>query len=80
MQLTVTAKGQVTLRQSVLQHLGVRPGDKIEISLLPGGRIEAVSGVAPHDIRTVRSRLQRAGRAPVSLEAMQDAIEAGAAA
>ncbi|TXF11170.1 AbrB/MazE/SpoVT family DNA-binding domain-containing protein [Pelomicrobium methylotrophicum] len=36
--LTVTAKGQVTLRKEVLQHLGVKPGDKIELDLLPGGR------------------------------------------
>ncbi len=38
--LTVTAKGQVTLRKELLQHLGVEPGEKIEIRTLPGGRIE----------------------------------------
>jgi hypothetical protein len=27
--LTVTAKGQVTLRKDVLEHLGVHPGEKI---------------------------------------------------
>ncbi|MEA0672209.1 AbrB/MazE/SpoVT family DNA-binding domain-containing protein, partial [Xanthomonas campestris] len=26
--LTVTARGQVTFRKDVLQHLGIRPGDK----------------------------------------------------
>jgi len=36
--LTVTARGQVTLRKEVLQHLGIRPGDKIELDLLPDGR------------------------------------------
>ena len=36
--LTVTARGQVTFRKEVLQHLGIRPGDKIELDLLPGGR------------------------------------------
>jgi bifunctional DNA-binding transcriptional regulator/antitoxin component of YhaV-PrlF toxin-antitoxin module len=36
--LTVTAKGQVTFRKDVLQHLGIRPGEKIELNLLPGGR------------------------------------------
>ncbi len=36
--LTVTAKGQVTLRKDVLQHLGIRPGGKIELDLLPDGR------------------------------------------
>lgn len=36
--LTVTARGQVTFRKEVLQHLGIRPGDKIELDLLPDGR------------------------------------------
>lgn len=36
--LTVTARGQVTFRKDVLQHLGVRPGEKIELELLPNGR------------------------------------------
>jgi bifunctional DNA-binding transcriptional regulator/antitoxin component of YhaV-PrlF toxin-antitoxin module len=36
--LTVTARGQVTFRKKVMQHLGVRPGGKIELDLLPDGR------------------------------------------
>ncbi len=36
--LTVTAKGQVTFRKDVLQHLGIKPGEKIELDLLPDGR------------------------------------------
>jgi AbrB family looped-hinge helix DNA binding protein len=40
MRLTVTAKGQVTLRKDLLEHLGVRPGEKISVDKLPDGRIE----------------------------------------
>jgi bifunctional DNA-binding transcriptional regulator/antitoxin component of YhaV-PrlF toxin-antitoxin module len=36
--LTVTARGQVTFRKEVLKHLGIRPGEKIELDLLPDGR------------------------------------------
>lgn len=36
--LSITAKGQVTLRKEVLQHLGLRPGDKVAVDLLPDGR------------------------------------------
>ena len=36
--LTVTARGQVTFRKDILQHLSIRPGDKIELDLLPDGR------------------------------------------
>ena len=39
--LTITAKGQVTLRQDLLKHLGVGPGHKIEIDKLPNGTIAA---------------------------------------
>ncbi len=37
--LTVTARGQVTFRKDVLQHLGIKPGDRIELDKLPDGRI-----------------------------------------
>lgn len=36
--LTVTAKEQVTFRKNVLQHLGIKPGEKIALALLPDGR------------------------------------------
>jgi bifunctional DNA-binding transcriptional regulator/antitoxin component of YhaV-PrlF toxin-antitoxin module len=35
--LTVTTRGQVTFRKEVLQHLGIKPGEKIELDLLPDG-------------------------------------------
>ena len=37
--LTVTTRGQVTFRRDVLQHLGIRPGEKIELQKLPDGRV-----------------------------------------
>lgn len=44
--LSVTSRGQVTFRKDVLAHLGIKPGDKIEIDLLPGGRAQ-VSAARP---------------------------------
>jgi AbrB family looped-hinge helix DNA binding protein len=44
--LTITAKGQVTLRKDLLEHLGVQPGEKISVDKLPDGRIE-VKAVRP---------------------------------
>jgi AbrB family looped-hinge helix DNA binding protein len=38
--LTVTAKGQITLRKELLEHLRVQPGEKIAVDKLPDGRIE----------------------------------------
>lgn len=36
--LSVTARGQVTFRKKIMQHLGIKPGGKIELDLLPDGR------------------------------------------
>ncbi len=77
LELTVTAKGQVTLRQTVLDHLGVKPGDKVGVSLLPDGRVELTSAATGHDLREVRGMLRRRRQRPVSLREMQEAIEAG---
>jgi len=37
--LTVTTRGQVTFRKDVLHHLGIKPGEKIELDKLPDGRV-----------------------------------------
>ena len=38
--LTVTSKGQVTLRKALLAHLGIQPGQRVDVEVLPGGRLE----------------------------------------
>lgn len=37
--LTVNAKGQITLTQELLQHLGVTAGQRVEVQKVPGGRL-----------------------------------------
>ena len=75
--LTVTAKGQVTLRREVLAHLGVKPGDKVSVSLLPSGRVEMVPAAQHEDIRSLRGALRRPSQRSVTLREMQEAIEGG---
>jgi hypothetical protein len=36
--LTITTKGQVALRKDLLQHLGVHPGEKVSIEMLPDSK------------------------------------------
>jgi bifunctional DNA-binding transcriptional regulator/antitoxin component of YhaV-PrlF toxin-antitoxin module len=43
-QLIVTANGQVTLRKELLEHLGIRPGDTVNVEQRPG---EVVFRAAP---------------------------------
>jgi bifunctional DNA-binding transcriptional regulator/antitoxin component of YhaV-PrlF toxin-antitoxin module len=78
LELTVTAKGQVTLKQAVLDHLHIKPGQKVSVRLLPNGRVELNQAEAQSDIRRLRGLLHRKGQKTVSLEEMQAAIEAGA--
>jgi bifunctional DNA-binding transcriptional regulator/antitoxin component of YhaV-PrlF toxin-antitoxin module len=76
LELTVTAKGQVTLRRGVLDHLGVKAGEKVKVSLLPDGRVELTGASEGIDIRSLRGVLRRPGQRMISLQEMQDAIEA----
>ncbi|TWT05191.1 AbrB/MazE/SpoVT family DNA-binding domain-containing protein [Reyranella sp. CPCC 100927] len=43
--LTVSAKGQVTLRKDVLKHLGVQPGEKIIVENGPSLSIEEMNKI-----------------------------------
>ncbi|HEX3107292.1 MAG TPA: hypothetical protein VHQ22_22850 [Terriglobales bacterium] len=45
--LTITTKGQITLKRDLLKHLGVGPGEKIEADKLPDGRV-VVKAAAPN--------------------------------
>lgn len=35
-----TSKGQITLRKGVLEHMGFHAGDRLEVVMLPGGRVQ----------------------------------------
>jgi bifunctional DNA-binding transcriptional regulator/antitoxin component of YhaV-PrlF toxin-antitoxin module len=76
LELTVTAKGQVTLRRGVLDHLGVKAGERVKVSLLPDGRVELTAASEGIDVRSLRGALRRPGQRVISLQEMQDAIEA----
>lgn len=80
--LTVTARGQVTFRKEVLKHLGVHPGDKIRLDLLPDGRAELRAERPQGSWREFRGFLKgKTNRTRLSIEEINDAIaEAGAAA
>ena len=72
--LTVTAKGQVTLRKDVLHHLGVRPGDKIAVEKLPGGKVEVKAAETSARISDVFGLLKRPGGPSFSIDEINEAI------
>ncbi|EJU15076.1 hypothetical protein LH128_00302 [Sphingomonas sp. LH128] len=75
--LTVTAKGQITLRKDLLQHLGVHAGAKLTIHKLPNGRLEVEVARPKGKITEAFGMLKRDGQKPVSIEDMNAAIEQG---
>jgi AbrB family looped-hinge helix DNA binding protein len=68
--LTVTAKGQVTLRKDVLDHLGVHPGERITVEKLPDGRIEVRAARPAGKISDAFNLLKRKDGPSLSIEEM----------
>jgi AbrB family looped-hinge helix DNA binding protein len=66
--LTITAKGQITLRKDVLQHLGVSPGDKVSVDKLPDGRIEIKAERPTENISDVFNFLHRENGPSLSID------------
>ena len=71
--LKVTAKGQVTLRTDLLKHLGIRPGEKVNVEKLPDGRIEVKAAQPSGKISDVFDFLKRENGPSLSIEEI-DAI------
>ena len=75
--LAVTAKGQVTLPKDLLQHLGVRPGDKITVDKLPDGRLEVRAVRSAGAISDVFGVLKRKTGASLSIEEINEIAARG---
>lgn len=74
--LTVTAKGQVTLRKDLLEHLGVGPGEQINVDKLPDGRIE-VRAASTASISAVFGMLKRKDRPTLTIDEMNEIARQG---
>ncbi|HUZ11568.1 MAG TPA: AbrB/MazE/SpoVT family DNA-binding domain-containing protein [Caulobacteraceae bacterium] len=75
--LTVTARGQVTFRRDVLRHLGIQPGQKIELDKLPGGRVELRAARPTGSIGGFLGLLAGKTGKIATLEEIDDAAAAG---
>ena len=78
--LTITARGQVTFRKEVLQHLGIGPGGRVEVDLLPDGRAELKAAQSRGSFKELQGFLKgKTNGARLSIEDINDAIaQAGA--
>jgi AbrB family looped-hinge helix DNA binding protein len=75
--LTLTSKGQVTLGKSVRSHLGIKPGEKIEISLLPDGKGVIKAAKPLGTIEDFIGSLKGCTNKVASLEELNEAAAAG---
>ncbi|HEY2708016.1 MAG TPA: AbrB/MazE/SpoVT family DNA-binding domain-containing protein [Caulobacteraceae bacterium] len=75
--LTVTSKGQVTLRKDLLTHLGVSPGDQIDVDKLPDGRIEVRAARKTGKISDIAGLFYRKDGPKLTIEEINEAIAKG---
>lgn len=75
--LTVTAKGQVTLRKELLEHLGVHPGEKVTIEMLPDGRVEMKAERPSGKISDVFGLFKKKGARALSIEEINEIATQG---
>ncbi len=77
--LTVTAKGQVTLKRDLLQHLGIKPGERVDFEKLPGGelRVRAARPTETIDgfLHSLDGKVKR--KKPLSIEDINRIAAAG---
>jgi antitoxin PrlF len=73
--LTVTSRGQVTLRKDVLKHLGIKPGDKIELELMPQGQGLLKAAQSKGKIDDLIGLLAGKSKKRASLEEIKQATE-----
>jgi bifunctional DNA-binding transcriptional regulator/antitoxin component of YhaV-PrlF toxin-antitoxin module len=74
--LTITAKGQITLKKEWLRVLGVAPGDKVDVAPAPDGglTIRAVEQPSGRTIENLIGCLHDPAREPLSVEEMNNTI------
>ena len=77
--LTVTSRGQVTFRKELLQHLGIQPGDKIEVEPMGRGYVSVHAARPKGKIEDLFGLLK--GKAPnkkvLTIEEMNEVIADG---
>jgi AbrB family looped-hinge helix DNA binding protein len=77
--LTVTSKGQVTLRKDLLLHLGIGPGEKLAVEKLPDGRIEVRAARPAGQISDAFNFLKRENAQRLSIDEINEITAQGCA-
>jgi antitoxin PrlF len=76
MESALTVKGQATIPKAVRDHLRLAPGDRIRFFIHPDGSVAILPKIPTSALRGIARTRHRGA---VSIEAMDQAIAAGAA-
>ena len=73
---TLTSKGQITIPKEIRDHLGLKPGDRIDFAKDRSGRVS----LRPinTDFRSLRGIIKSPLGRPITLKEMDEAIARGA--
>ena len=74
--LTITAKGQITLRREILAHLRARPGDRLVVEMLKGGRLQ-IQPKRGKPASSIVGLLARSDQKSLSIREIRDEAAAG---
>jgi bifunctional DNA-binding transcriptional regulator/antitoxin component of YhaV-PrlF toxin-antitoxin module len=80
MYLTLTRNGQFTVNKSLMEHIGVKPGDPISVRPMPDGSFSVTARNKKRPLREMRGAFRHIlGDVvePLSLEDMDKAIAEG---
>ena len=77
--VSTTSRGQVTLRKEIFQHVGIKPGEKLEIDLLPGGEFRGRAVRKKGKIEDVFGMLAGKTDVKLTIEEINEAIAEAAA-
>jgi antitoxin PrlF len=75
--LTVTTKGQITLKQELLRHLNVAPGQKVEVDKLPDGRLVVGAPKQKGSINDFIGSLEKKGGPKLTIEEINEITAKG---
>ncbi len=75
--LAVTMKGQITLKRDLLQHLGIKPGERVEFDKLPNGELRLRAAQPTGTIENFIGRHAGKVKKPLTLAEMDDIIASG---
>lgn len=75
--LTVTAKGQITLKKQLLTALGVRPGEQVDVVPTPRGGLEILPTRPRRPLSDLVGILKSPHSRPLTDEEIEDGIGQG---